>query len=187
MIFLVGAGGCGIDTAAFLCDEIYFVDDYKTGDVTGIPVLYTVDEFIHTYWKMRESPTVYNCLGSEGDNTERNRMYERLTRGGVKVSPLILSSFVSLNVRVGNNVFTNIGSQLHHHVTLEDNVVVSPGAIICGNVTLKRNCFIGTGATVIQDVTINENAIIGAGSVVLKDIPANEMWAGNPAKLIRKW
>lgn len=31
-----------------------------------------------------------------------------------------------------------------------------------------------------------ENAIVGAGSIVTKDIPANEVWAGNPARFIRK-
>jgi acetyltransferase-like isoleucine patch superfamily enzyme len=35
-------------------------------------------------------------------------------------------------------------------------------------------------------ITIGENAIIGAGSMVLKDIPANTIWAGNPARLIKK-
>ena len=32
---------------------------------------------------------------------------------------------------------------------------------------------------------IGNNCIIGAGSVVTKDIPDNEIWAGNPAKLIK--
>lgn len=35
-------------------------------------------------------------------------------------------------------------------------------------------------------VRIGENAIVGAGSVVTKDIPDNEIWAGNPARFIRK-
>ena len=39
---------------------------------------------------------------------------------------------------------------------------------------------------VVKPVTIGERAIIGAGSVMTKDIPANEVWAGNPAKFIRK-
>ena len=187
MTYLICAGGCGIDTAAFLIhDDVCFVDDYKTGEVEGNPVVYTIDEFIHTYWKLRDKPKVYNCLGSEGDNTERNKLYEKLTRAGVEVSPLILSSFVSLNVQVGNNVLANIGSQLHHDVVIEDNVVISPGVIICGHVTLKENSFIGAGSTIIQNITIGKNAVVGAGSVVIKDVPDNETWAGNPAKLIRK-
>jgi len=34
-------------------------------------------------------------------------------------------------------------------------------------------------------VTIGNNSIVGACSLVTKDIPDNEIWAGNPARLIR--
>ena len=56
----------------------------------------------------------------------------------------------------------------------------------CGKVTIKDNVFIGAHTTVLKGVTIGENAIIGACSVITKDIPANEIWAGNPAKFIKK-
>ena len=42
------------------------------------------------------------------------------------------------------------------------------------------------GTMVVKPVTIGEGAIVGAGSIVTKDIPANEVWAGNPARFIRK-
>jgi len=35
-------------------------------------------------------------------------------------------------------------------------------------------------------VTIGERTIVGAGSIVTKNIPDDEVWAGNPAKFIRK-
>lgn len=35
-------------------------------------------------------------------------------------------------------------------------------------------------------VTIGDGAVIGAGSIVTKDVGPYEIWAGNPAKLIRK-
>jgi acetyltransferase-like isoleucine patch superfamily enzyme len=45
---------------------------------------------------------------------------------------------------------------------------------------------IGAGAIILPGVTIGAGAIIGAGAVVTKDVPAHEIWAGNPAKLLRK-
>ena len=33
---------------------------------------------------------------------------------------------------------------------------------------------------------IGKGAVIGAGSVVTKDIPEFEIWAGNPAILVRR-
>lgn len=54
------------------------------------------------------------------------------------------------------------------------------------NVIIMDNVFIGAHSTILKGVTIGENAIVGACSVVTKNIPANEIWAGNPAKFIRK-
>ena len=55
-----------------------------------------------------------------------------------------------------------------------------------GPVTLEKDCFIGINTVICNSVTIGENSIVGAGSIVTKDIPANEIWAGNPARFIRK-
>lgn len=44
---------------------------------------------------------------------------------------------------------------------------------------------IGSNATILP-VSIADNTIIGAGSVVTKDISEPGIYAGNPAKLIRK-
>lgn len=53
-------------------------------------------------------------------------------------------------------------------------------------VKICDNVLIGAGAIVLKGVTIGENSIIGAGAVVTKDVPANEIWAGNPARFIKK-
>ena len=55
-----------------------------------------------------------------------------------------------------------------------------------GNVRIKENAFIGCNTVICNAVTIGKNAIVGASSVVTKDIPDNEVWAGNPAKFIKK-
>lgn len=55
-----------------------------------------------------------------------------------------------------------------------------------GKVHICKGAYLGMNTLVVKPVTIGERAIIGAGSVVTKDIPANEVWAGNPAKFIRK-
>jgi acetyltransferase-like isoleucine patch superfamily enzyme len=54
-------------------------------------------------------------------------------------------------------------------------------------VVLCDGVFVGAHVTILKGVTIGENSIIGAGSVVTKDVPPNEVWAGNPAKFVRKF
>ena len=42
------------------------------------------------------------------------------------------------------------------------------------------------GVYVKAGVTIHNGAVIGTGSVVTHDVPPYEIWAGNPARFIRK-
>ena len=51
---------------------------------------------------------------------------------------------------------------------------------------IGNNVFIGVNSIILKGCIIGNNAVIGAGSVVTRNIPANELWAGNPAKFIKK-
>lgn len=62
----------------------------------------------------------------------------------------------------------------------------STGTYSRGKVVIKKNAYIGMNTMICKPVTIGEGAIVGAMSVVTKDIPANEVWAGNPARFIKK-
>jgi acetyltransferase-like isoleucine patch superfamily enzyme len=53
-------------------------------------------------------------------------------------------------------------------------------------VILKDGCDIGVGSVILPGVTIGEGAIIGAGAVLTKDVPNYEIWAGVPARFMRK-
>ncbi len=51
---------------------------------------------------------------------------------------------------------------------------------------IGNDVWIGAKCLIKSGVTICDGAVVGMGSVVTKDIPPYEIWAGNPAKLIRK-
>ncbi len=51
---------------------------------------------------------------------------------------------------------------------------------------IGNDVWIGTHCLIKSGVKIADGAVIGMGSVVTKDVGPYEIWAGNPAKLIRK-
>jgi len=54
-----------------------------------------------------------------------------------------------------------------------------------GRITIGNDVSIGSGAAILT-VSICDGAVIGAGSVVTKSITEKGVWAGNPAKLLRR-
>lgn len=56
-----------------------------------------------------------------------------------------------------------------------------------GKVKIGNNVFLGAGTIITKPVTIGDNVIVGAGSIVTKDIPSNEIWAGVPARFLKRY
>lgn len=54
-------------------------------------------------------------------------------------------------------------------------------------IVIEDDVFIGVGSIISKGVTIGARSIVSAGSVVTHSIPPDEIWAGNPAKFIRKF
>lgn len=55
-----------------------------------------------------------------------------------------------------------------------------------GDVIIGNDVWICYQATILSGVRIGDGAVIAAGSVVSRDIGPYEIWAGNPAKFIKK-
>ncbi len=53
-------------------------------------------------------------------------------------------------------------------------------------VVIGNDVLIGAESIILKGVSIGNRSIIGAGSIVTCDIPSDEMWAGVPARFIRK-
>lgn len=58
--------------------------------------------------------------------------------------------------------------------------------IPCSEVSIGEGAFIGAGSLVLKGVHVGKYSIVGAGSTVTKSIPDYEVWAGNPARYIRR-
>lgn len=91
---------------------------------------------------------------------------------------------ISTNVKLGNSVFINCGSQIGHDVTIGDSSSVMSQVEIGGGCKIGKRVFIGSNATIIPNMTIEDDSIIGAGSVVIKRVKSGMTVFGNPAKEI---
>ena len=108
--------------------------------------------------------------------------------------------FIENKVTIGDNVTIKSGVKIWDGVTIEDNVFVGPNVSFTNDLYPRskyydkeflptrvcRGASIGANSVILPGKVIGERAIVGAGSVVTKDIPSNEIWAGNPAVLLRK-
>lgn len=107
---------------------------------------------------------------------------------GISSTAIIAAQSITIcdNVKIGGGVCiydTDFHSLnfIHREHTILDNLHK-----INNPVLIKQNSFIGAHSTILKGVTIGANSIVGACSVVTKDIPDFEIWAGNPAKFIKK-
>ena len=85
--------------------------------------------------------------------------------------------------------------EIHEGVTVAQEVYLCTGThdfdsanlqLVTKPILIEKNVFIGARTMVLPGVTIGKGAIIGAQSVLTNDIPPDEVYAGNPAKKIRK-
>lgn len=111
-------------------------------------------------------------------------------------------------IKIGNNVWIGPGVKIHGEagVVVEDNVGIGTDSIIltgmhdldCGkqaismnqvilkSVRLEAGCDIGVKSVILPGVTIGKGSQVGAASVVTQNIPPFEVWAGNPARSLRR-
>lgn len=75
--------------------------------------------------------------------------------------------------------------QIAHNVQIRNNTVVAGCVELSGSVLVGENTWIGPNTCVRDQRHIGSNSLVGMGSVVVKNIPDNEVWAGNPARMMR--
>ena len=94
-------------------------------------------------------------------------------------------------VRIGAR--TNIQDGTVIHVTRKTGPTHIGSGVTIGHAcllhacTLEDNCFIGMRATLMDGVVVESGGWVAAGALVTpgKRIPKGQIWAGNPAKLMR--
>jgi maltose O-acetyltransferase len=100
----------------------------------------------------------------------------------------IFSMSDGYRITVGDNV------SISHFVKIYNSNIDTRSLIVegkkqsnFGDVVIGDNVLVGAGCFICPGVTIGSNIVIGANSVVNKSLESNAVYAGVPARLIRKY
>jgi sugar O-acyltransferase (sialic acid O-acetyltransferase NeuD family) len=99
---------------------------------------------------------------------------------------LLAGAIVTTALRIGAHVVAMPHVLITHDDEIADGVTFAGGAMLGGSVTVGECAYLGQGCLVREKLSIGAGAVVGMGSVVLQDVPAGEVWAGVPARRIRK-
>ncbi|MEP8891232.1 acyltransferase [Enterobacter roggenkampii] len=129
---------------------------------------------------------------------EPANLYDCVLGNGVFVGPFVE---IQGNTRIGDDCKIQSHTFICEYVTIGKRCFVGHGVMFAndmfregkpnadreswGHITVGNDVSIGSGATILA-VSICDGAVIGAGSVVTKSIVEKGVYAGNPARLLRR-
>lgn len=211
-LLIVGAGGFGREAAeaVFALNDqrptfelLGYLDDgaeVAGTEVDGVPVLGP----IRSVDRWPEAQLLVST-GHPGNYFSRKRIVERLglprERYATLIHPLasvgrsvevgagtvvLAGAVATASVRIGAHVAVMPGAVLTHDNVVGDYATFGSGARLAGRVTVAQGAYVGSGALVRQSLTVGAWALVGMGAVVLEDVPSAEVWAGVPARRLRK-
>jgi acetyltransferase-like isoleucine patch superfamily enzyme len=105
---------------------------------------------------------------------------------GLSGSTICCAASVQLGEYVGIGVNTSIYDTDFHALDPYERKFDNDNNTISKPIVIADFVWIGGHSIILKGVNIANGAIIGAGSVISKDIPELSIYAGNPAKFIKK-
>ncbi|HDS9459363.1 TPA: N-acetyltransferase [Enterobacter asburiae] len=129
---------------------------------------------------------------------EPANLYDCVLGNGVFVGPFVE---IQGNTCIGDDSKIQSHTFICEYVTVGERCFIGHGVMFAndmfregkpnadrnswGRITVGNDVSIGSGATILA-VSICDGAVIGAGSVVTKSIVEKGVYAGNPARLLRR-
>jgi len=203
-LIIVGAGGFGLEVAAYAQDITQsrlqaltltgFLDDTKgVGTLhRGVAVLGTLESPI-------EPDALY--VIAIGATENRKMVADKLAARGARFATLLHpAAYVADSARLGEGTIMapfsfagpacemgrhgllNIYASMAHESRAGDCVTLSPYAGTHACAVLEDGVFLGAHAVVTKDVRIGANAKLAAGAVAYNDVPQGANALGNPAR-----
>ena len=204
-LLLIGGGGhCrSVLSSVFSLnkyEEIGIVD-YADASILGVPVVGRDEDLPDL--KKAGWTDAFITVGSIGDTSLRQRLYQMVVNNGLIVPAIIdATAIIARDVKIATGCFIgkgvilnsgscigkcaiiNTGAIIEHDCLIGDFVHISPGTVLCGQVSVGNQSHIGAGSVVRQQIEIGKDVLVGAGSVVVSNIPDCVKAFGNPCKVV---
>jgi serine O-acetyltransferase len=125
-------------------------------------------------------------LLARGVKTLNYYLHGCLLPAEAEVGEEVILEHYALGVVMHPQVKIGARCRIYHHVTLAAESCIGSEHFII----LEDGVTIGAHSIVIaranSTLRIGKGSVVGANAVVTKDVPAGEVWAGNPARFLRK-
>jgi len=212
-ISIYGAGGCGREVAWLLSSEKnkdkYDLKAYIEDGAKGDSFLNEKPVLPLNLLKERHPESLISI--AVGDPKTRERLVQKCKKFGFDFASLIhdsvimsdyvkigngsiicCGSIVTVDIEIEEQVHINFGSTIGHDSRIASYSTISPGVHVSGNVHIGKRVFIGTGANIINGTSkkpliIGDDCVIGAGAAVIENTEPDSLYAGVPAKLIKRY
>lgn len=182
---------------AFCVDEAYRTRD-RVGD---IPVV-ALETLTKDYPPSEHA--IFAAIGYKSVRMHR-RLYEKVADIGYPIASFVSTQAIvdsrsqigenclilpgvilEPDVQIGENCFVNSGAIVSHHTKIGAHSILAAGSLVGGYCEVGECSLIGFNATVAELLHVASETLLAAGSVLLQDTEPCTMYAGSPAKPLRK-
>ncbi|MBN2399725.1 MAG: hypothetical protein JXI33_05220 [Candidatus Aminicenantes bacterium] len=102
---------------------------------------------------------------------------------GTVVMPLAAISAATIT---GKGCLVMVGAKILHNTKIGKYCHFAAQCCVGANMNVGDGVHIGLNACTRENLSIGKNATLGMGSVLTKDMGGGEIWAGNPARFLRR-
>lgn len=102
---------------------------------------------------------------------------------GCVIMPLVA---ISSNTKFGKCCLVMVGATIGHDNEIGDYCHIAAQACVGACLRIGIGVHVGLNSTIRENLTLEDFSTLGMGAVLTKNIGKKEIWAGVPAKLLRK-
>ena len=178
-----------------------FCNDYDM-EVDGYPVLGKLTEIpslaeqgywfiwgIHLIGRNYKTAELYDSLQIPKERLATVIHHTAFIDDTVTIEPgcfIMYNAYVAPRTHIGESVMIKANTNIGHDVNIGRLSHIAMGATIVSCVIIGKCADIAVSSTALAHTEIGDFSMLAAAALATQNIPSGEIWAGTPAKLLKK-